>query len=258
MTLTNPCDLTGRVALVTGSSRGIGKAIAQTLAAAGAKVVVTSRKVEACETVVAEIEAAGGQALAVACNVSRKEKVEALVQVTREKLGDISILVCNAATNPAYGPMADLEDKAFEKIMGTNVGANIHLINLVAPGMAAAGGGSVILLSSIAGIMGSKTIGAYAISKAADIQLARNYAVDLGRQNIRVNAILPGLIRTEFSTVLWEGERGERFIERTPLGRLGETEDIAGVALFLASDAGKFVTGQGIVADGGVSISDPF
>ena len=258
MTLTNPCDLTGRVALVTGSSRGIGKAIAQTLAAAGAKVVVTSRKVEACETVVAEIEAAGGQALAVACNVSRKEQVEALVQVTREKLGDISILVCNAATNPAYGPMADLEDKAFEKIMGTNVGANIHLINLVAPGMAAAGGGSVILLSSIAGIMGSKTIGAYAISKAADIQLARNYAVDLGRQNIRVNAILPGLIRTEFSTVLWEGERGERFIERTPLGRLGEAEDIAGVALFLASDAGKFVTGQGIVADGGVSISDPF
>ncbi len=258
MTLTNPCDLTGRVALVTGSSRGIGKAIAQTLAAAGAKVVVTSRKVEACETVVAEIEAAGGQALAAACNVSRKEQVEALVQVTREKLGDISILVCNAATNPSYGPMADLEDKAFEKIMGTNVGANIHLINLVAPGMAAAGGGSVILLSSIAGIMGSKTIGAYAISKAADIQLARNYAVDLGRQNIRVNAILPGLIRTEFSTVLWEGERGERFIERTPLGRLGEAEDIAGVALFLASDAGKFVTGQGIVADGGVSISDPF
>lgn len=258
MTPTNPCDLTGRIALITGSSRGIGKAIALTLAVAGAKVVITSRKVEACEAVVAEIEAAGGQALAIACNVSRKEQVEALVQETREKLGDISILVCNAATNPAYGPMADLDDKAFEKIMGTNVGANIHLINLVAPGMAAAGGGSVILLSSIAGIMGSKTIGAYAISKAADIQLARNYAVDLGRQNIRVNAILPGLIRTEFSTVLWEGERGERFIERTPLGRLGEADDIAGVALFLASDAGKFVTGQGIVADGGVTISDPF
>ncbi len=258
MSPTNPCDLTGRVALITGSSRGIGKAIAQTLAAAGAKVVITSRKIEACEAVVAEIEAAGGQALAVACNVSRKEQVEALVQETREKLGDISVLVCNAATNPAYGPMAALEDKAFEKIMGTNVGANIHLINLAVPGMAAGGGGSIILLSSIAGLMGSKTIGAYAISKAADIQLARNYAVDLGRQNIRVNAILPGLIRTEFSTVLWEGERGEKFIERTPLGRLGEADDIAGVALFLASDAGKFVTGQGIVADGGVTIADPF
>ena len=136
--------------------------------------------------------------------------------------------------------------------------ANIHLINLVAPIMSEIGGGSIILLSSIAGIMGSKTIGAYAISKAADIQLARNYAVDLGRQNIRVNAILPGLIRTDFSEVLWEGERGKRFIEQTPLGRLGEANDIAGVVLFLASEASKFVTGQGIVADGGVMISDPF
>lgn len=258
MTLSNPCDLTGHVALVTGSSRGIGKAIALTLANAGAKVVVTSRKIEACQAAVEEIEIAGGEALAVACNVSRKEQIEALVQETQTKLGEISVVVCNAATNPAYGPMADLDDKAFEKIMATNVGANIHLINMVAPGMATRGGGSVILLSSIAGIMGSRTIGAYAISKAADIQLARNYAVDLGPQKIRVNAILPGLIRTDFSTVLWEGERGQRFVDRTPLGRLGEADDIAGVALFLASDASKFVTGQGLVADGGVSISDPF
>jgi dehydrogenase/reductase SDR family protein 4 len=258
MTRSNLCGLTGQVALITGSSRGIGKAIALIFAAAGAKVVVTSRKIEACEAVVEEIDAAGGEALAVACNVSHKDQVEALVQETQSKLGDISVVVCNAASNPAYGPMADLDDNAFEKIMATNVGANIHLINLVAPGMAARGGGSVILLSSIAGIMGSKTIGAYALSKAADIQLARNYAVDLGPQNVRVNAILPGLIRTEFSTVLWEGERGQRFIDRTPLGRLGEAEDIAGVALFLASDASKFVTGQGIIADGGVTISDPF
>jgi dehydrogenase/reductase SDR family protein 4 len=258
MTPANPCDLTGRVALVTGSSRGIGKAIAQIFAAAGAKVVITSRKADACQAVVEEIEAAGGQALAVACNVLRRDQVEALVQETQSKLGNISVLVCNAATNPVYGPMADLDDKAFDKVMATNVGANIHLINLAAPGMAARGGGSVILLSSIAGLMGSGTIGVYAVSKAADIQLARNYAVDLGLQNIRVNAILPGLIRTGFSTVLWEGERGKRFIDRTPLGRLGEADDIAGVALFLASDISKFVTGQGIVADGGVMISDPF
>ena len=258
MTLSNPCDLSGHTALVTGSSRGIGKATALTLAAAGAKVVVTSRNLEACEAVVAEIETEGGQALAVACNVSSQEQVEALVQESQQKLGNISILVCNAATNPAYGPMSDLDKNAFNKIMETNVVANIHLINLVAPIMSEIGGGSIILLSSIAGIMGSKTIGAYAISKAADIQLARNYAVDLGRQNIRVNAILPGLIRTDFSEVLWEGERGKRFIEQTPLGRLGEANDIAGVALFLASEASKFVTGQGIVADGGVMISDPF
>lgn len=258
MTPTHPFDLTGHVALITGSSRGIGKAIALAYAAAGAKVVVTSRKIESCQVVAEEIEAGGGEALAVACNVSRKEQIETLVEKTQSKLGDVSIVVCNAAANPAYGPMADLDDKAFEKIMATNVGANIQLINLVAPSMAKRGGGSVILLSSIAGIMGSRTIGAYALSKAADIQLARNYAVDLGPQNIRVNAILPGLIQTEFSTVLWEGERGRRFVDRTPLGRLGEAEDIAGVALFLASGASKFVTGQGIVADGGVTISDPF
>ena len=191
-----------------------------------------------------EIEAAGGQALAVACHVSHKNQVQALIQETQSKLGNISVLVCNAATNPVYGPMADLDDKAFDKIMGTNVGANIHLINLAVPGMAARGGGSVILLSSIAGLMGSGTIGVYAISKAADIQLARNYTVDLGPQNIRVNAILPGLIRTEFSRVLWEGERSKHFIDRTPLGRLGEADDIAGVALFLASDSSRFVTGR--------------
>ncbi len=258
MTSGNLFNLDGHVALITGSSRGIGKAIAQTLAGAGAKVVITSRKIDACQAVADEINATGGEAIAIACNVSKREEVDALAKEARSRLGDISVLVCNAATNPVYGPMANLEEKAFEKIMATNVGANIHLVNLVAPGMAKRGGGSVILLSSIAGVMGSGTIGAYAISKTADIQLARNYAVELGPKNIRVNAILPGLIRTEFSTVLWDGERGENFISRTPLGRLGEAEDIAGVALFLASDASKFVTGQGIIADGGVTINDPF
>jgi len=257
MAASHPFSLAGQVALITGSSRGIGRAIALGFAAAGAKVVVSSRKLEACAAVVAEIEAAGGTAIAVACNVSDKAQVESLVQETEKRLGAVSTLVCNAATNPAYGLMTALEDRAFDKVMATNVAANIRLINLVAPGMAARGGGSMTLISSITGLMGSRNIGAYAISKAADIQVARNYAVELGSKNIRVNAICPGLIKTEFSTVLWEGKRGEDFITRTPLGRLGEPEDIAGVALFLASQAAGYITGQAIVADGGVTIADP-
>lgn len=251
-------NLDGQVALITGSSRGIGKAIAVTLAAAGAKVVVSSRKIEACADVAEIITAAGGTAMAMACNVSDKGQRDALVDAAQNRLGPISILVCNAAVNPAYGPLAALEDRAFDKVMAVNVAANIHLINRVAPGMAAAGGGAVILLSSIAGMMGSQNIGAYAVSKAADAQLARNYAVELGRKNIRVNAVAPGLIRTEFSTALWEGQRGADFVARTPLGRLGEAEDVAGVVLFLASKASSYVTGQVIVADGGITIADPF
>ena len=254
----HPFDLTGQVALITGSSRGIGKAIAQAMAGAGAKVVVSSRKIEACQAVVDEIAANGDTAMAVACNISDKDQREVLVGAAEAGWGPVSILVCNAAVNPSYGPMAQLEDRAFDKVMGANVAANIHLINRVAPGMRAAGGGAIILLSSVAGLMGSKNIGAYAVSKAADMQLARNYAVELGPHNIRVNAIAPGLIKTEFSTVLWEGGRGADFISRTPLGRLGEAEDIAGVALFLASKAACYVTGQTIVADCGVTIADPF
>lgn len=258
MTRPHPFDLTGQVALITGSSRGIGKAVAVALAAAGAKVVVTSRKREACEEVVQTIAAAGGTALAVACNVSDKEQRDALIDEAQSKLGPISVLVCNAAVNPTYGPMATLEERAFDKVMAVNVAANIHLINRVAPGMALAGGGSVILLSSVAGLAGSKNIGAYAVSKAADMQLARNYAVELGAKNIRVNAVAPGLIRTGFSTALWEGARGADYAARTPLQRLGEAEDIAGVVLFLASKASSYVTGQVIVADGGITIADPF
>lgn len=251
-------DLTGKVAVVTGSSRGIGRAIARALAEAGAKVTVTSRKAEACEAVAREITSDGGQAIAVACNVSDKVQVSNLIKETHSTLGPVDILVCNAATNPAYGPMAELEDAMVEKIFATNVQGPAWLINLVAPQMKDAGGGSIILLSSIAGLAGSKNIGAYAVSKAADAQLARNYAVELGSSNIRVNAIAPGLVKTDFARALWEGEEGKAFAARTPLGRLGEPEDIAGVALFLASDAAKFVTGQVLVADGGVTVADPF
>jgi dehydrogenase/reductase SDR family protein 4 len=251
-------DLTGQVALITGSSRGIGKAIALAMAAAGAAVVITSRKVEACQAVEAAVIAAGGKAMAVAANISDRAQLGALVNAAENTFGPVSTLVCNAAVNPSYGPMAGLDDRAFDKVMNANVGASIHLINRVAPGMAAAGGGAVVLLSSVAGLMGSQNIGAYAISKAADIQLARNYAVELGPKNIRVNAIAPGLIRTEFSTLLWEGKKGEDFVARTPLGRLGESEDIAGAAVFLASNAARYITGQTIVIDGGVTIADPF
>ena len=251
-------DLSGQVALVTGSSRGIGKAIALMMASAGAKVVVTSRKIDACEAVVGEIAAAGGTAAAIACNISDKQQREDLINAAAKMFGSVSTLVCNAAVNPAYGPMSALEDKAFDKVMGANVQASIHLINSLSPGMAAAGGGAVILLSSVAGLMGSKNIGIYAVSKAADIQLARNYAVELGPKNIRVNAICPGLIKTEFSALLWEGDKGKDFIARTPLGRFGESEDIAGTAVFLASNAARYITGQAIVVDGGVMVADPF
>lgn len=251
-------DLSGKVAVVTGSSRGIGRATAIALAECGASVTVTSRKADACQAVADEINKDGGKAIAVACNVSDKVQVTNLVKETHAQLGPIDILVCNAATNPVYGPMADLEDSAIDKIFATNVRSPVWLVNLVAPHMEEAGGGSIILLSSIAGLAGSKNIGAYAVSKAADAQLARNYAVELGPNNIRVNAIAPGLIRTEFAKALWEGEDGKVFAERTPLGRLGDPEDIAGVAAFLASDAGKFVTGQTIVVDGGITVADPF
>lgn len=258
MTRTSLFDLDGQVVLVSGGSRGIGRSISLLMAGAGAKVVVASRKIEACEAVVAEIKAGGGEGYAVACNISQADQRAALVAATENRFGPVSTLVCNAAVNVHYGPLATLDSGAFDKIMGTNVGANIDLINRVAPGMAAAGGGAVILLASVAGMVGNKDIGAYALSKAADSQLARNYAVQLGGQNIRVNAIAPGLIKTEFSEKLWEGDKGGEFARRTPLGRVGEPDDIAGTAVFLASRAAAYVTGQTIVVDGGISIADPF
>ncbi len=254
----SPFDLSGQVVVVSGGSRGIGRAISLMMAGAGAKVVVASRKIEACEAVVAEIAAAGGEGLPVACNISHADQRAALVAAAEKRFGPVSTLVCNAAANVHYGPLATLDAGSFEKIMNTNVGSNIDLINRVAPGMAAAGGGAVILLASIAGMVGSKLIGAYALSKAADSQLARNYAVELGPKGIRVNAIAPGLIKTEFSTKLWEGDKGADFSSRTPLGRVGEAEDIAGAAVFLASKAAAYITGQTIVVDGGITIADPF
>lgn len=249
-------DLDGKVALVTGSTRGIGLAIARELAAHGAKVVVSSRKADACERVRNEIVAAGGEAFAFACNVGHKDQLQALVDATLAHYGAIDVLVCNAATNPYMGPLQKISDEAFDKIMGTNVRSNVWLCNMVIPQMAARGGGAVILLSSIASIQGTRLLGAYALSKAADSQLARNLAVEWGAKNVRVNCIAPGIVRTDFAKALYENPQIHKMaVAHYPLGRLGEVEDIAGAAVFLAARAGAFVTGQTIVVDGGTTIA---
>ena len=248
--------LDGKVALITGSSRGIGRSIAEHLAAAGAKVVISSRKADACERVAGEIRSSGAEAISVPANIGDKAQLEQLVATTRKKWGQIDVLVCNAASNPYYGPMADMPDEAFNKILQNNVVSNHWLANMVLPEMAERNDGAVIIVSSIGGLKGSEVLGAYAISKAADMQLARNLAMEWGPNNIRVNCIASGLIKTDFARALWENpELRKRYETQTPLRRLGEPEDIGGIAVFLASRAGAFVTGQTIVADGGVTIT---
>jgi NAD(P)-dependent dehydrogenase (short-subunit alcohol dehydrogenase family) len=245
-------DLTGKVALITGSSRGIGKAIALALATHGARVVVSSRKTESCEAAAAEITAAGGTAMAHACHVGHREQLEALVAATLARFGRIDIVVCNAAANPYFGPSAKMPDDAFDKIIHTNLRSNMWLCNLTLPGMAERKDGVVIIVSSVAGFVGSAMLGAYGISKAADMQLARNLAVEWGPQNIRVNCIAPGIIRTHFSRALWaDPKRAAAFAHMNPLRRLGEPDDVAGAAVLLASRAGNFITGQTLIVDGG-------
>lgn len=248
-------SLDGKVAIVTGSTRGIGRAVVQAFAEAGARVVVSSRKQEACDAVAAELAAQGHEALAVACHAGRSDELARLVSRTQETFGRLDLLVCNAAVNPVYGPLEELSDEAFDKILQTNVRGAFRLCALACPLIAANGGGAVVLMSSIAGLRASNNIGAYGISKAAMSGLARQLAAEWGPRGIRVNAIAPGLVKTDFARALWEDpERRARAEQRNPLRRLGEAEDIAGVALFLASAAGAYVTGQTIVADGGETI----
>lgn len=248
-------DLRGKVALVTGSTRGIGRSIAEELGRAGAKVSISSRNPEACEQARAALERDGVQVMARPCNVSRKGDLQALVDATRERWGAIDIAVSNAASNPYYGPLASIPDEAFDKILGNNVKSVLWLAGMTLEGMASRGGGSFILVGSIGGILASTVIGAYGVSKAASHQLVRNLAAEWGPRNVRVNAIAPGLVKTEFARALWEDEaRAAERIRATPLRRLGEPRDIGGIAVFLASDAAAFITGQCIVADGGVTI----
>ena len=245
-------DLTGKVALITGSSRGIGEAIARRCAEHGAKVVVSSRSLESCEPVAAAIRDQGGDALAIACNINYAEQLQALVDGAREHYGRIDVLVCNAALNPHFGPSQDIPDAAFDKVMHANIGSIHRLCRMVIPGMAENGGGSVIIVSSIAGLKGSGVLGAYAISKAADMQIARNLAVEWGPRNVRVNCIAPGLVKTEFARALWDNpEIYQSTVGQYPLGRIGEPDEIAGAAVYFASAAGNFTTGQTLVVDGG-------
>lgn len=245
-------DLTGKVAVITGSSRGIGRAIAERMAEHGAKVVVTSRKLDACEEVVKGIKARGGEAIALACNISRKEELRKLVDDTIQQWGGIDVLVCNAAANPYYGPSVDMPDDAYDKVMNSNVRSNFWLCNMVLPQMAERGGGSVIIISSIAGLVGSTMLGVYGLSKAADMQLARNLCTEWGPKNIRANCIAPGLIRTNFAKALWEDPKVyAQTVKNYPLRRIGEPDEIAGAAVFLAAPSGSFMTGQTIVIDGG-------
>jgi NAD(P)-dependent dehydrogenase (short-subunit alcohol dehydrogenase family) len=253
----NLFDLTGQVAIITGSSRGIGRAIAERMAEHGARVVISSRKLQACEEVVQAINAkhGAGRAVAIAANISSKDDLAQLVQQTQQQLGPVDVLVCNAASNPYYGPQAGITDEQFRKILDNNIVANHWLIGMVAPQMIERKSGSIIIVSSIGGLRGSPVIGAYCISKAADMQLARNLAVEFGPHNVRVNCIAPGLIKTDFARALWEdADMLKERMSTTPMRRIGEPDEIAGAAVFLASQAGSYVTGQSLVVDGGVTI----
>jgi NAD(P)-dependent dehydrogenase (short-subunit alcohol dehydrogenase family) len=217
--------------------------------------VISSRKADACNEVVAEMQKEGLNAVAIPCHIGKREEVENLVNETKRQLGKIDILVCNAAVNPHYGPMATLPDDAFVKVMDSNVRSNWWLCNLALPDMASRKDGSVIIVSSIAGLKGSLNLGIYAVSKAADFQLARNLAVEWGPSNIRVNCIAPGIVKTDFARALWENPQIlTKTEESTPLRRVGDVDDIAGAAVFLASRASSWMTGQTLVIDGGVTV----
>jgi NAD(P)-dependent dehydrogenase (short-subunit alcohol dehydrogenase family) len=249
-------DLSGKVALITGSSKGIGRAIAEAMAAFGAKVVVSSRKPAACEEVRDGIVARGGQAIVIPCNIGSKEELQRLVDETQKAYGPVDVLVCNAAVNPHFGPSQEIPDSAFDKVMASNIRSNHWLCQMTIPSMAERGGGSVIIVSSIGGLKGSDKLGAYGISKAADMQMARNLAVEWGPRKVRVNCIAPGLVRTDFARALWENpDIYAATVKNYPLRRIGEPAELAGAAVYLASAAGSFTTGQTIVVDGGATIT---
>src|SRR5882762_1643051 len=249
-------DLSGKVAIVTGSSRGIGRAIAEGFAEAGARVVISARNQAPCDEVAAAIREKGGAAIAVTARISDQAQLENLVARTRAEWGRIDILVCNAAINPHYGSLADLSDQAFERMMTNNVLSNLWLCKMVAPEMRERRDGSIIFIISIGALKASTVIGMYGVTKAADYALSRSLAAEWGPDNVRVNCIAPGLIETEFARVLYEDPQRRAAREAaTPLRRLGEPEDIAGVAVMLASCAGAFITGQTIIVDGGTTIA---
>lgn len=251
-------DLKGKSAIITGSSRGIGRAIAEAMADQGARVVISSRKPGPCQEVADAINKkhGDGTAIAIPANISSKEDLQAMVDETNKSFGKIDIVVCNAASNPYYGPMSGISDDAFTKILQNNIISNHWLIQMCAPQMRERKDGAVIIVSSIGGLRASPVIGAYNISKAADFQLARNLAAEFGADNIRVNCIAPGLIKTDFAKALWDNpETLKRALAGTPLKRIGDPEEIAGAAVYLASKAGAYMTGQMLVVDGGATVT---
>lgn len=251
-------ELTDQVAIITGSSRGIGRAIAECMARCGARVIVSSRNATACEAVAQQIRETGGEAIAVPCNVSDRAQLQGLVDKAVATWGRLDILVCNAAVNPYFGPMAKMPDDAYDKIMNSNVKSNFWLCNMAAPHMAGRGSGSIIIVSSIGGNQGSGTLAVYGMSKAADFSLVKSLAVEWGPKGVRANCIAPGLIKTDFSRALWENEKLLRSVEQsTPVRRIGLPEDIGGVAVFLAAKSAAYITGQTIVVDGGITIKEP-
>lgn len=256
MAAKNIFDLTGKTAVITGSSRGIGRSIAENMAHLGAQVVITSRKQAACDSTAQAIRDQGGEALAIASSLDDTASLAAMIEAARAHFGKIDILVCNAAINPHYGPLTDVTDEAFDKMMRCNVRSNLFLCKLVLPEMAERRDGVVQIISSIGAIRGNSVLGAYGITKAADAALVRNLAVEWGPKNIRINCIAPGLIKTDFARALWENPKLlKQFSEQLPLGRIGEPDDVGVLSAMLATRAGAYVTGAMIVADGGSTIT---
>ncbi len=248
-------DLTGKVTIITGASKGIGEDIARLYARFGAKVVISSRKQDACDTLANDIKAQGGEAIGIAAHIGDMSQLQQLVEKTIAAYGGVDILVNNAASNPVFGPSLDCDGAAFDKIMQANVKAPFELSKLCYPSMKARGGGSIIMMSSIAGHTPDPGLGMYSVSKASLNMLTKVLAKEWGPDGIRVNAICPGLIKTKFSQALWQNEQIlDHFTKRLPIARMGTTDEISPMALFLASDASSYSTGSLFYADGGTVI----
>ena len=249
-------DLKNKSVIITGASRGIGKAIAINFAKLGAKVIISSRNIDSCKEVEKEILEMGGKASSVSCNISSKNDCENLIKFCIKKFKKIDVLICNAASNPYYGRLSEIPDELFDKIMNNNVKSNLWLCKNAIPYLKLNNQGSIIVVSSIAGLQGVENLGAYSVSKTADIGLIRSLAVELGKHNITVNGLCPGIIKTDFARALWENPSLLKDVERqAPLGRIGTVDEVAGAAILLASKAGAFITGQVITMDGGVTIA---
>jgi NAD(P)-dependent dehydrogenase (short-subunit alcohol dehydrogenase family) len=249
-------SLDGRVAVITGASRGIGRAIALRFAQAGARVVVSSRKLENVRTVADEIRGSGGEALAIQAHVGRPDDVMALVERTVEAFGQVDVAVNNAATNPHFGPLLSADEGQWHKTLDTNVTGYLRVCKAVVPHMERQGGGKILNLASIAGLRPSPGLGVYGVSKAAILALTQILAMELGPANVQVNAIAPGVIRTRFSQLLWQTDQiAGPILARIPLGRFGEPKDVASLALYLASPASDYVTGAVFLVDGGLNVA---